>query len=83
MAAFLATFTYLPGDAPAYKTGHAINIAVVVAAIFLTIGTMIYQMSENKIRERGGRDNRLETEGGEGAAEGMLGHRHPKFRYTV
>lgn len=39
---------------------------------------MMYIKWENGKRARGERDDRL-AEGD----EGMLGHRHPKFRYTL
>lgn len=75
-AAFIATFTYVQSDAPRYRTGHAINLGTLVLAFVTTAGTMVYCKWENAKRERGERDGRLSGD------ESLLGHRHPKFRYT-
>jgi hypothetical protein len=77
MAAFVATFTYIASDAPRYITGHAINIGVLVLTLIVTSVTMLYCKIENGKRERGERDDRLQGD------EGLLGHRHPRFRYTI
>ncbi|OCL11192.1 MFS general substrate transporter [Glonium stellatum] len=78
MAAFIATFTYLQKDAPRYTTGHAINIGVLCLSFILSITTILYCTWENRKRATGKRDSRL-AEGD----EGMLGYRHPKFKYTI
>lgn len=78
LAAFIATFTYLQGDAPRYIAGHAINIGVIGLAIVTTCTLMVYQRWENSLREKGLRDYRLEE-----GDPGRLGHRHPAFRYTL
>ncbi|KAK4696229.1 hypothetical protein P7C71_g1651, partial [Lecanoromycetidae sp. Uapishka_2] len=62
---------------PRYVTGHSINMAFLVLSLILTTTTMFYAKFENKKRAQGGRDYRL----AEGDA-GMLGYRHPEFRYT-
>ncbi|MCJ1248143.1 hypothetical protein MMC30_005358 [Trapelia coarctata] len=76
-AAFIATFTYLPAAAPHYVTGHCINIGFLALAIVLTIITLAYINIENRKRARGERNDRL-TQGD----EGVLGYRHPEFRYS-
>lgn len=76
-AAFIATFTYLPGDAPRYIAGHAINIGTLCLCLFVTSTTMLYCTMENKKRERGDRDDRLAGD------QSLLGHRHPHFRYAI
>ncbi|KAL8700175.1 MAG: hypothetical protein Q9201_005595 [Fulgogasparrea decipioides] len=77
-AAFIATFTYLEKDKPDYTTGHAINISFLVFSLILSSTNILYTKWENRKRQRGGRDHRL-SEGD----EGMLGYRHPSFRYTI
>ncbi|KAL8868989.1 MAG: hypothetical protein Q9174_004608 [Haloplaca sp. 1 TL-2023] len=77
-AAFIATFTYLEKDGPEYKTGHSINIGMLVLSLILSTGHILYARWENGKRERGDRDHRL-MEG----AQGELGYRHPSFRYTM
>ncbi|KAL2053359.1 hypothetical protein ABVK25_006353 [Lepraria finkii] len=76
-AAFIATFTYLQKDAPRYVAGHSINLGFLVLSIILSTTTMLYAKWENGKRARGDRNHRL-AEGD----QGMLGYRHPIFRYT-
>ncbi|BFZ65409.1 hypothetical protein YB2330_006575 [Saitoella coloradoensis] len=79
MAAFVATFTYVTKDAPAYKTGHAINLGFLCVAWLVTAGTVWYNRWENKVRDAGGRNDRwAEVSDGED-----LGYRHPEFRMTI
>ncbi|KAK7190225.1 hypothetical protein PSPO01_03946 [Paraphaeosphaeria sporulosa] len=78
MAAFIATFTYLPEDAPRYTTGHAINIGMLGLALISIAGNIWYCRWENKKRATGQRDYRLRDE-----KEERLGYRHPRFEYTI
>jgi len=75
--AFVATFTYLPDDAPRYTTGHAINIGAIGVSMLLTTANILYVRWENAARAGGKRDERLER-----GEVGELGCRHPAFRYT-
>lgn len=77
LAAFVATFVYVQKDSPRYRTGHAINLGMLALCLVVTAVTMGYCRWENGVREKGGRDERLEGD------ENLLGHRHPRFRYTV
>ncbi|KAK3053952.1 hypothetical protein LTR09_005232 [Extremus antarcticus] len=77
-AAFVATFTYIETDAPGYITGHAINIGALALALLTTTILIFYNTWENKQRDGGKRDYRLQEED-----ESTLGYRHPSFRYTV
>jgi len=65
-------------SSPKYVVGHAINIAMLCLAFIFTTITMLYVRFENNRRATGARDYRL-AEGD----EGLLGHRHPRFRYTL
>ncbi|KAL0262244.1 hypothetical protein SLS55_003683 [Diplodia seriata] len=78
MAAFIATFTYLQKDAPRYTSGHAINIGVLCLSLALSTTNICYCLWENRKRTSGKRDYRLQ----EGDV-GMLGYRHPDFKYTI
>lgn len=78
LAAFIATFTYLPADAPRYRTGHFINLGFLCFSIFLSTILILYNKGENKKRAEGKRDDRL-LEGD----ESQLGYRHPAFVYTI
>ncbi|MCJ1343390.1 hypothetical protein MMC31_001583 [Peltigera leucophlebia] len=77
-SAFIATFTYVTKDAPDYVTGHAINIGMLFLSLFVTTCTIIYVKWENRKRAIGGRDNLLNSAGVD-----LLGHKHPRFRYTI
>ncbi|KAA6411779.1 MAG: MFS general substrate transporter [Lasallia pustulata] len=77
-AAFIATFIYLPKDAPHFRAGHSINIGMLVLSLILTTTTILYVKWENGKRARGERDDRLAL-----GDEGLLGDRHPSFMYTI
>ena len=62
---------------PRYITGHSINLGFLAMSLLLSTINMLYARWENKKRAQGKRDHRL-LEGD----EGMLGYRHPQFRYT-
>ncbi|KAI3393339.1 hypothetical protein diail_4420 [Diaporthe ilicicola] len=75
----VATWTYIPSDGPAYRTGHSINLGGQIAVLCLSVFGILYCSYENKIRAAGKRDHRLE-----GLSEdetNQLGYRHPEFRY--
>ncbi|ORY71807.1 major facilitator superfamily domain-containing protein [Pseudomassariella vexata] len=77
----LATWTYLARDGPDYPIGNSINLGGQILTLFLTLFGIFYCMWENRLRERGGRDYRLEglTE----EEQAGLGYRHPQFRYIL
>lgn len=75
----IATWAYLPSDAPRYRTGHYINMAAEIVVCVLGIVGIAYVKWENRVRERGGRDGRLQGLSEEEEKE--LGYRHPRFRY--
>ena len=76
-SAFIGTFVYLKKDAPHYILGHSVCLGAMVCCFVLTVAQMGYLRWENGKRERGERDGRL------GVEEWRLGHRHPRFRYTL
>ena len=77
--AFVATFTYLSKDAPAYTTGHAINLGAIGLSLLLTAVNILYIRRENSQRREGRRDHRLAS----ADSENKLGYRHPNFVYTT
>jgi MFS family permease len=96
--AFVATFAYFAGDAPRYVTGHGICLAAIGVAVLVTVGNMWWIGRENRAREEGRRALPGvvvvavvggESEDGVAAAEEEesrvreLGHRHPRFRFTM
>ncbi|EKM81340.1 hypothetical protein AGABI1DRAFT_72253 [Agaricus bisporus var. burnettii JB137-S8] len=81
LGSIIAVWTYLPGDAPNFRTGNSINLAAGIAVIvFVSIG-MLYLRHENRKRDHGGRDYRLEGKTEEEIRD--LGYRHPGFRYQL
>ncbi|KAG6355183.1 hypothetical protein INS49_004264 [Diaporthe citri] len=75
----VATWTYVPSDGPAYRTGHTINLVGQVVVLFLSLFGIAYCAYENKLRAAGKRDHRLEGRTEEEINQ--LGYRHPEFRY--
>ncbi|KAE8381297.1 major facilitator superfamily domain-containing protein [Aspergillus bertholletiae] len=81
LGGILAPWLYLPGDAPNYRTGHAIMLAFLFGSWAMCIGLIIYVKWENRAREMGKRDKVLEGLGPQEQLE--LSSRHPAFRYAV
>ncbi|RPB14106.1 MFS general substrate transporter [Morchella conica CCBAS932] len=77
--AILATWTYIPSDGPNYIKGHSINLGAQAIAATISICAVLYIRWENSLRNRGGRDYRLQGLTEEEARG--LGYRHPEFRY--
>merc|ERR1711939_179351 len=80
MGSVVATWSYLPFDAPRYTIGNALNVSVVAASQILAVLLMLYNKRENALRDRGGRDYRLENKTEQEINE--LGNSHPEFRYV-
>ncbi|KAL7009607.1 hypothetical protein EMMF5_000515 [Cystobasidiomycetes sp. EMM_F5] len=78
----IATWVYLPDDAPAYPIGNRINLVFVILVISFSAITMFYCLWENRQRKAGKRDHRLEGYTKEELDAGVLGYHHPDFRYS-
>ena len=63
---------------PKYVLGHSISLGALVITLILTCGQIAYLAWENKKRDQGDRDVRLVGENAH-----RLGHRHPRFKYTL
>jgi len=63
---------------PKYALGHAISLGALVITLILTCAQIWYLKWENGHREKGDRDERLLTDGVH-----RLGHRHPRFKFTL
>ena len=75
----LATWTYTFVDAPKYPTGHTINLTGQICVLILACFGIAYCKWENKQRDAGKRDHRLNGLSEEQIKD--LGYRHPEFRY--
>ena len=81
VGSIVSTWAYLPEDGPRYTTGHSVNLGAQVAiGVLATLG-MLYARWENRMRERGARDSRVEGKSEEEIMD--LGYRHPSFRYML
>ena len=74
-----ATWSYLAEDGPRYRKGHYINMSAEALVCLLGIAGILYVRWENRQRERGRRDHRLQGKTEAEARE--LGYSHPEFRY--
>ncbi|KAI8939612.1 hypothetical protein NX059_003373 [Plenodomus lindquistii] len=74
----VATWTYTFKDAPKYPTGHTINLAGQIAVLVITVAGIVYCKWENKQRDNGKRDHRLNGKSESEIKD--LGYRHPEFR---
>ena len=77
--ATVATWTYLRTDGPAYRKGHAVNLGAECAAACIALALILYTTWENRQRDSGNRDHRLQGKTRQEIDE--LGYRHPEFRY--
>ncbi|KAF2278348.1 MFS general substrate transporter [Westerdykella ornata] len=77
----LATWTYRKAEAPRYPTGHTINLAGQIAVCVLALAGIAYCKWENRQRDLGKRDGRLNGLSEEEIRD--LGYRHPSFRYIT
>ena len=75
----LSTWTYVAKDAPKYPTGHTINLAGQCCVLVLAVSGICYSKWENRQRDLGKRDHRLNGLSEEQIRD--LGYRHPEFRY--
>lgn len=76
----IATWTFLPKDAPRYLPGNAFNLANSVVMFFLVGGLLLWQKRENKAKAAGRDDHRIEGKTESEVAD--LGQKHPDFRYA-
>jgi len=74
-------WTYVQKDAPKYHTGHTINLVGQIVVVVLSIWGILYCKWENRQREAGRRDRRLD--GLTAAQEMDLGYRHPNFKFIT
>jgi len=73
----LATWTYMATDGPKYPIGHTINLCGQIGVLILSVCGIAYCKWENRQRDMGKRDHRLN---GTEAQVKDLGYRHPEFR---
>jgi len=73
----VASNIFIPAQAPGFKTGYGTALGLIwVCAITCTV-FLCGLMLENRKRDKGGRDYRLEDSDADN-----LGDDHPRFRFT-
>ena len=77
--AIVPSMTFVTDEAPAYTRAYSTCLALIVLAGVVMIATELGLWWENGIRDRGGRDHRLELSEEEKA---NLGDDHPSFRFA-
>lgn len=80
VGAFIATWSYLPKDAPGFRAGHWINFGSQSLSVVVSLLGIAYVRWENRVRDKGGRNDRLSNLSENGALK--LGYRHPNVRYV-
>lgn len=81
MGGILAVWAYLVDDAPKYHIGHNINLTMQIIVLCLATFGIFWCLRENRLRDQGKRDHRLNGLTPEEQAD--LGHLHPTFRYIT
>ncbi|KAI9313785.1 major facilitator superfamily domain-containing protein [Dichotomocladium elegans] len=76
----VATWTYLPSEAPEYRGGHIINLCVGSILILTSGSASLYLRWINRRRDAGKQDHVLD--GLDESEIQELGHSHPSFRFT-
>ncbi|KAM0749138.1 MFS general substrate transporter [Meredithblackwellia eburnea MCA 4105] len=79
LGGLVATWTFLPTDAPNYRHGNSANLGTGTAMLVLASCLWVWQARENRRKEAGHHDHELEGKTTEEIEH--LGIRHPGFRY--
>ncbi|GAA5875524.1 hypothetical protein JCM8547_001689 [Rhodosporidiobolus lusitaniae] len=81
VGSMICTWLYLPKYKPRYIPGNSFNVCSAVCSAAIALGLMAYVRYENRARERGRRDSRLDGLTEEEQKD--LGHRHPNYRLMM
>ena len=76
----LGSNVYLSDQAPLYKTGYSVSLAMVILTMVAATCNVVYLRYENKQKEQGKRDYLLALPQAEQVS---LGDKHPEYRYTL
>jgi sugar phosphate permease len=77
---FVATNIFFQSEAPTYPTGYGTALGFICLSLSAATGLVAYCVIENKKREQGLRNYRLEFSAEE---RNNLGEDHPDFRYVI
>ena len=73
----VASNVFITTEEPAYPTGYGTSLGLIWMTAICCTALLLGLMWENRLRDRGGRDYRLEEEDSDN-----LGDDHPRFRFT-
>ncbi|PWN51714.1 MFS general substrate transporter [Violaceomyces palustris] len=79
LGGLIATWSYLPQHAPRYIPGNALNTATSATISVLSLVVLLWQIRENRRRDR--IDPKQVLEGKTKEEIQILGNRHPSFRF--
>lgn len=79
LGAIASAWSYLPADAPNYHRANLANVILSILVVFVIATLAPYLRHENRRRDRGERNDRLN--GLTWNEQEILGHLHPAFRY--
>ena len=74
----IATYAFLPRDAPFYKPGYSICVAFVVLSVLACVAYLLSVWSQNRARERSVRDVGLTD-----FEKTEMGDLSPDYRYLL
>ncbi|KAF9256275.1 MFS general substrate transporter [Marasmius fiardii PR-910] len=77
----IATWSFLPFDAPDYKIGNGLNLATSSTLVMTSTALLVWMWADNKKREAKKTDVRAELEGLDQKSIEDLDWRHPSFRW--
>lgn len=78
-AGFIASNVYITSEAPTYRTGYGVGLGLICLSFIASTCLLVYMFMENKKRDQGGRDYRLQLPPDE---LNNLGDDHPSFRFS-
>ena len=81
LSGIIAPWVYLSKDAPNYRTGHGILLALLLGSWVIAALLRLYCQWENRQRDMGKRDHLLQ--GLTPEEEQDLSSSHPAFRYLI
>ncbi|GAA5934980.1 uncharacterized protein JCM15063_003119 [Sporobolomyces koalae] len=81
LGGLIATWVFLPNDAPRYLRANGINLGTSSGIFILSILLLVYQMRQNKQKEAGHDDHLLDGKTADEIA--VLGQKHPGFRFKL
>lgn len=81
LGGLIATWSYLPWDAPHFRIGNGLNLATSSSILVVSLLTMVWMKRDNKKRDE--KSALVETVEISPAEVDKLDWRHPDFRWAI